>query len=86
MEINERIKSNVTGRTYIVTWVSDIVTQAEVGFARTDSEGESFLLKGYLMPGMLYLKKEKHSQLLQLSETEEQILNMQHVVSYTVLY
>jgi len=48
MEINERIKSNVTGRTYIVTWVSDIVTQAEVGFARTDSEGESFFIKRLL--------------------------------------
>lgn len=42
MEVNERIKSNVSGRTYTVTWVSDKVTMAEVGFAKTDSEGEAF--------------------------------------------
>lgn len=48
MEVNERIKSNVTGRTYTVTWVSDIVTMAEVGFAKTDSEGESFFIKRLL--------------------------------------
>lgn len=48
MEVNEKIKSNVTGRTYTVTWVSDIVTMAEVGFARTDSEGESFFIKRLL--------------------------------------
>lgn len=34
MEVNERIKSNVSGRTYTVTWVSDKVTMAEVGFAK----------------------------------------------------
>lgn len=48
MEINERIRSNVSGRTYTVTWVSDVVTQAEVGFAKTDSEGESFFIKRLL--------------------------------------
>lgn len=48
MEVNERIKSNVSGRTYTVTWVSDIVTMAEVGFAKTDSEGESFFIKRLL--------------------------------------
>lgn len=48
MEINERIKSNVTGRTYTVTWVSDKVTMAEVGFAKTESEGESFFIKRLL--------------------------------------
>lgn len=48
MEINERIKSNVSGRTYTVTWVSDKVTMAEVGFAKTDSEGESFFIKRLL--------------------------------------
>ena len=48
MEVNERIKSNVSGRTYTVTWVSDVVTMAEVGFAKTDSEGESFFIKRLL--------------------------------------
>ena len=48
MEVNERIKSNVTGRIYTVTWVSDRVAQAEVGFAKTDSEGESFFIKRLL--------------------------------------
>ena len=48
MEVNEKIKSNVTGRIYTVTWVSDRVAQAEVGFAKTDSEGESFFIKRLL--------------------------------------
>ena len=48
MEINENIKSNVTGRTYTVTWVSDVVTMAEVGFAKTDTDGESFFIKRLL--------------------------------------
>ena len=48
MEVNERIKSNVSGRTYTVTWVSDKVTMAEVGFAKTDSEGEAFFIKRLL--------------------------------------
>ena len=48
MEINERIRSNVSGKTYTVTWVSDTVTQAEVGFAKTDSEGEVYFIKRLL--------------------------------------
>ena len=48
LEINERIHSNVSGKTYKITWASDKITQAEVGFASTDEEGEVYFIKRLL--------------------------------------
>lgn len=46
--IGETIHSNVSGKTYTITWSSSIITQAEVGFASTPSEGNSYFVKRLL--------------------------------------
>ena len=48
-EINERIYSSVSGKTYTITWASDKITQAEVGFASTVADGEVFFIKRLMM-------------------------------------
>ena len=48
LNIGEKIHSNVTGRTYTITWGSSKITQAEVGFASTSSEGEVYFIKRLL--------------------------------------
>jgi serine/threonine protein kinase len=48
LTIGEIIRSNVTGKVYTVTWASDTITQAEVGFASTPSEGEAYFIKRLL--------------------------------------
>ena len=48
LNIGDKIASNVTGRTYTVTWASEKITQAEVGFASTPSDGEAFFIKRLL--------------------------------------
>lgn len=46
--IGETIHSNVSGKSYTITWASSVITQAEVGFASTPSEGNSFFIKRLL--------------------------------------
>lgn len=68
-EINERIYSSVSGKTYTITWASDKITQAEVGFASTVTDGEVFFIKRLMMryptdsapgsPAMKALRREK---------------------------
>lgn len=48
LDINNKIHSDVTGRTYKITWASEIVTQAEVGFASTETEGNVYFIKRLL--------------------------------------
>ena len=45
LEVNDRIYSDVSGRTYTITWVSSAISQAEVGFASTEAEGDVFFIK-----------------------------------------
>ena len=47
-DINEKIHSDVTGRTYTITWASDTVANAEVGFASTEAEGNVYFIKKLL--------------------------------------
>ena len=49
-DINEKIHSDVTGRTYTITWASDTVANAEVGFASTEAEGNVYFIKKLLTP------------------------------------
>lgn len=48
LNIGEKIHSSVSGRTYTITWVSPKITQAEVGFASTSTEGEVYFIKRLL--------------------------------------
>lgn len=48
LEIGERIHSDMSGKTYVVTWASETITMAEVGFAKTDYEGEIYFIKRLL--------------------------------------
>lgn len=48
LKIGEKIHSDVTRRTYTVTWASDKITQAEVGFASTPTDGEVYFIKRLL--------------------------------------
>lgn len=48
LEVGEKIYSDVTGKTYTVTWASDKITQAEVGFASTPADGEAYFIKRLL--------------------------------------
>ena len=48
LTIGEQIHSDVSGRTYTVTWASDKITQAEVGYAATPTDGEVFFIKRLL--------------------------------------
>ena len=45
LTIGETIHSDVSGKNYVITWASDKITQAEVGFAATESEGEVYFIK-----------------------------------------
>ncbi len=47
-ELGERIYSNVSGKTYVITWASETITMAEVGFASTDADGDVFFIKRLL--------------------------------------
>lgn len=44
LAIGETVHSDVTGRTYTITWASDKITQAEVGFAATPIDGEIYFI------------------------------------------
>lgn len=48
LEIGEKIHSDITGKTYTVTWASDKITQAEVGFASTPADGDAYFIKRLL--------------------------------------
>ena len=48
LTVGEKIHSDYTGRTYIVTWASDKITQAEVGFASTPGDGDVYFIKRLL--------------------------------------
>lgn len=48
--INDRIHSEVSGRTYTITWASSAIYQAEVGFASTKEDGEVYFIKRLLTP------------------------------------
>lgn len=48
LDIGEKIHSSVSGRTYTITWGSPKITQAEVGFASTSTEGEVYFIKRLL--------------------------------------
>lgn len=69
-EIGEKIFSNVTGRTYTITWASDKITQAEVGFAISDDHGKAYFIKRLLsmkypndsMPGSPEMKARKRKE------------------------
>lgn len=50
LKVNEEIHSDVTGRTYTITWASDKIAMAEVGFASTEEEGNVFFIKKLLKP------------------------------------
>ena len=48
LNVGETIHSSVSGRTYTITWGSPKITQAEVGFASTSSDGEAYFIKRLL--------------------------------------
>ena len=50
LEVNDRIHSDVSGRTYTITWASSAIANAEVGFASTDEEGNVYFIKKLLTP------------------------------------
>lgn len=48
LKIDEVITNSSTGRKYTITWASDKISQAEVGFASTPAEGNAFFIKRLL--------------------------------------
>lgn len=48
LTVGEKIHSDSSGRTYTVTWASDKITQAEVGFASTPGDGDVYFIKRLL--------------------------------------
>ena len=45
LKIGEQIYSNVTGRTYTISWVSPEVANAEVGFASVAGHESEYFIK-----------------------------------------
>ena len=49
LSVGDKIYSDVSRHTYEITWVSPVVSQAEVGFAKAEN-GESYFIKKLLKP------------------------------------
>lgn len=68
--VGDKIHSDASGQTYTITWASEKITQAEVGFASTPTEGEVYFIKRLLnlkypvdsSPGSPHMKEERRAK------------------------